>query len=217
MRDSSVKLSIDHVAVAVPDLDRASRALEMKSGHAATARIEQTAWGTDAVIMPLQHGFLELIAVQCAKTAAQSMIGRRVAAVATRGGGVVAWAVAPEGIEAFALSRGLLLQPGGRPVEAGGSAAYSWHMAGLVNAFFTDTPLLIRWDSTPANPYTVAALSAGRTLHGRFSAIDIDGEPAALDGWLGDVPRDFAVRRTQAGSPRLAVIAGADGAEIFVP
>ncbi len=210
-------LSIDHVAVAVLDLERAAGELQRRTGLAATTRLEQAAWGTAALIVPLRQGFLELIAVTAPLAAARSLIGSRIGAVAARGGGVVAWALAPPVIEEFAASRGLVVQKGMRAAADGGAAEYSWQMAGVVQAFFSDLPLTISWDSGGVNPHTAAAVRAGLGVDGRFTTIDVDADPVALEVWLGDEPRDFALRRTSHGGRRCAAIIQAGADEVWVP
>ena len=210
-------LSIDHVAIAVPDLDLAARDFDHRTGLAANGALHQEAWGTATRIVPLQRGFLEFIAVVNPLAAARSLIGRRVAKIGSGHGAIAAWAVSMPHIEQVAADRGLLLHSGARAAQEG-SPAHTWQMAGLATAFMSDLPLLIKWGGASVNPHSAPnGWQRGKDAEG-FAWIELEGETPPVDAWLGELPRDFELRVVSAGvGKRRAAIRCAGLEEILIP
>ncbi|MCW2985323.1 MAG: hypothetical protein JWR63_2893 [Conexibacter sp.] len=73
--------AIDHLVLAVTDLDAAAARLTAATGLAVTPGGEHPDWGTRNRIVPLGrgHGYLELVAVADPRAAAGSAFGRAVA------------------------------------------------------------------------------------------------------------------------------------------
>jgi hypothetical protein len=210
-------LSIDHVAIAVPDLELAARDFENRTGLAANGALHQEAWGTATRIVPLQRGFLEFIAVVDPLAAAQSLIGSRVAKLASGHGAIAAWAVSIPQLEQIAADRGLLLHSGARAAQDG-MPAHTWQMAGLATAFLSDLPLLIKWGGTSANPHSATnAGPRGKDAVG-FAWIELEGETPPVEAWLAELPLDFKLRSASAGvGKRRAAIRCAGLEEILIP
>src|SRR5260370_5021890 len=72
-------MDIDHVLVAVRNLEAAGRDMEMRHGLASIEGGTHPAWGTANRIVPLVDSYLELIAIVDPDKAADSVFGRWVA------------------------------------------------------------------------------------------------------------------------------------------
>lgn len=71
-----MELHLDHVLVAVPDLNAAGREIEVRHGLSSIEGGRHPAWGTANRIVPLGDSYLELVAVVDAAMAAESVFGR---------------------------------------------------------------------------------------------------------------------------------------------
>jgi Glyoxalase-like domain len=72
-------LELDHVLIAVADLNGAARDLESRHGLASVERGRHAGWGTANRIVPLGETYLELITVVDEAEAAASAFGRWIA------------------------------------------------------------------------------------------------------------------------------------------
>lgn len=92
-------LAIDHLVLAVHDLDAAAAELERSLGLRAGGGGRHLAFGTQNRLIWLGDSFLELVAIVDPAVAAQSWFGRLNQAVLERGEGLVTWAVASDALE----------------------------------------------------------------------------------------------------------------------
>ena len=93
-------LGIDHVIVAVPDLDRAAAELERAVGLRVGGGGRHEAHGTHNRLAWLGDAYVELMAVFDEQRAAESWWGREALAVARRGGGWLGMALASNDVDA---------------------------------------------------------------------------------------------------------------------
>ena len=77
-------IELDHVLIAVTDLDAAGREFEAHHGLSSVAGGRHPGWGTANRIVPLGDTYLELVAAVDAVEAAGNPFGRWVAAAADR-------------------------------------------------------------------------------------------------------------------------------------
>jgi hypothetical protein len=120
-------LRIDHVLLAVRDLDAAAAAVERSYGLGSVVGGRHEGHGTANRIVPLGgDAYLELVAVVDDQEAAGSDFGRRVRAAA---GSFLGWSVATDGIDVIAARLGLSAIRLERPNAEG--ARLSWRLAGL--------------------------------------------------------------------------------------
>jgi hypothetical protein len=94
-----VLLGIDHVVIAVPDLDEAARELERRVGVAATGGGRHPALGTQNRLAWLGDTYVELVSIADRRLAEGSWLGVPTIAALERGGGLVTWAVATNAID----------------------------------------------------------------------------------------------------------------------
>jgi hypothetical protein len=86
-------MRVDHVLYVTSDLDAAQRRVESELGVEVQPGGRHSGQGTHNRIVPLQGGYLELIAVHDPAEAEASPFGRLVAARVLHGDGLWAWAV----------------------------------------------------------------------------------------------------------------------------
>jgi hypothetical protein len=202
-------MKIDHIILAVDDLDRAAAELTAATGLATTPGGRHPDWGTANVIVPLGEGYLELVAVVDPGVAAATPFGR---AVAGNAGALAGWAVSTGDLDATAQRLGVATVAGRRTRPDG--TTLSWSMAGVDEALTRGLPFFLRWDDPAGNPARTPA--AHRTAPTGIAWLEHTGDAAALAGWLGPDGTALPLRPAPSGTAR-AGIALADGSEVVVP
>jgi hypothetical protein len=186
-------VELDHVLLAVRDLDGAAEYLEHEHGLDSYAGGNHPDWGTGNRIVPLGDCYLELIAIVDERTASVSDVGRWVAACATTTGAPIGWAVRPVDLDATVERLGMTAFEGSRARPDG--TTLRWRMAGIDRAFDRpELPWFIDWDDQGTYPG-----AANTPVDARVVRIELEGSRAGLDDWLGphDLPLD--VREGTAG------------------
>jgi hypothetical protein len=201
---------IDHIILAVADLDAAARSLRERTGLAAIPGGTHPDWGTANAVVPLRGAYLELVTVADPAVAAGTAFGRAVAAAGD--GALAGWAVGVDDVDAVADRLGVAVVRGRRAVTGGGTL--SWAMVGVEEALPRDLPFFLRWDDARANPARAAAPHDVEPLG--VAWVETGGDATALAAWLG--PHDLDVRAVPGAPPglRRAAIALRDGREILV-
>jgi hypothetical protein len=203
---------IDHLILAVTDLEASAAELRAQTGLAAVPGGTHPDWGTANAIVPLGGSYLELVTVVDSERAPGSAFGRAVAGAAD--GALVGWAVAPDDLDATAARLGLDQQRGRRAVAGGGTL--SWAMAGTEEAITRGLPFFLRWDDEASNPAHVTAPHDVEPTG--IAWVEVGGDRAALDAWLGG-PHDLDLRAAPAGTPpgpRRAAVALRGGGEVVL-
>jgi Glyoxalase-like domain len=196
---------IDHLILAVADLDAAAVELRARGGLATVPGGEHPAWGTRNAIVPLGDAYLELVTVADAERARGSAFGR---AVAQGAGTLVGFAVQPADFDA-ATARAGVDRVRGRRVRPDGSEL-RWSMAGAEEALPRGLPFFLRWDDPAGSPSRAPAPHA--VAPAGIAWLSWPADPQALDAWLGP-GHGLPIRQ---GPPRAAV-ALAGGGEVLVP
>ena len=93
-------LGIDHLVLAVGDLDAATAELEGALGLQAAGGGRHLAFGTQNRLIWLGDSYIELVSIVDPAVAARSWFGSLVLAQLGRGEGLVTWAVASDGLDA---------------------------------------------------------------------------------------------------------------------
>jgi hypothetical protein len=178
-------LELDHIALAVTDLDSAGTILRDGFGLASYAGGAHRSGATANRIVPLHGGaYLELIQVIDAVAAAADPLGTRVAqGIEAPDAALIAWAVRTSEIDAVASRLGIATTAMGRSLPDG--TRLSWRVAGIVAALESRyLPFFIEWDQPELHPSLVAA------PHGveapRIQALELAGDRTRLGDWLGD-------------------------------
>jgi catechol 2,3-dioxygenase-like lactoylglutathione lyase family enzyme len=170
-----MRLALDHVILAVPDLDRAADVLERVLGLRATRGGSHPTLGTENSVVPLGGAYLELVAVADEQAAMTSAFGRSALAARTEGPRSTGWVARTDDLETegpvVALSRET---PDGRRI--------TWRMAALERLGDEGVlPPLLSWDDeATAPPFADADHPAGHVTLDCVEIGDPDGELAAL-------------------------------------
>jgi hypothetical protein len=158
---------IDHVIVAAADLAAATARVEEQLGIAATGGGSHDGLGTHNRVLPVDGGFLEVLAVRDPGEAAQSVLGRllveRIGAV---GEGLLSWAVAVEDANAVMERLGVSAERVTRDGRTG-------QLAGLLEAL-----------STPPLPFFIQRPEASGPSG--FESIELAGDGRVVEAWLGE-------------------------------
>ena len=181
--------TLDHVILAVRDLEAVAVELRDELGLEARRGGRHPGWGTGNRIVSLGPAtYLEVVAVHDARAASATPFGRLVQEASKDGHGLAAWAVAvsEDELEAHAARLGLEITRHERPRPAGGMLR--WRLAGLERAIAEPLlPFFLAWDDPDVHPARDAAPPAGS-----LKRLELSGDAAALAAWLG--PNDLPVR-----------------------
>ena len=145
---------IDHLVIAVPDVDAAAAALDAAAGLRASGGGRHPGQGTVNRLVWFGDSYLELIGVYDPELARASWIGEPTLRALNAGGGLATWAVATDAIEADVgrlrdagsdlgeLTAGERIRPDGRIVR--------WRLASPPMLAFDGPPFLIEHDASAA-------------------------------------------------------------------
>jgi hypothetical protein len=186
-------LELDHVLLAVTDLDEAGRTIEAGFGVRSVAGGRHPGFGTANRIVPLGSAYLELVAVADPVEAAASVFGRWVAGADA--GRPMGWAVRTDDLDGVARRLGLAVSPGSRAAPDGRLLA--WRTAGLERAAAEPLlPFFIEWGAGTPHP--------GGGLDGPgIERLVLTGAQGRLEEWLGGLPDGVEVRP---GPPAVSAI-----------
>ncbi|HEU4674009.1 MAG TPA: VOC family protein [Candidatus Limnocylindrales bacterium] len=175
-------IELDHVLIAVADLDAAAADLDRRAGLASVAGGRHEAWGTANRIVPLGATYLELIAIVDPKLAATTTVGRWIERTAK--GRPMGWVLRTTDIDAVTDRLGLTAVAGSRLTPDG--RTLTWRTAGIDEASAEPSlPFFIEWG--PGTPHPGTASVAHRAGAVRLAGIDVTGDGERLVAWLGDV------------------------------
>jgi hypothetical protein len=182
---------IDHIIWATADLDAAAERLERDHGLRAGGGGRHDRMGTHNRIVPLGGGYLELLAVADADEAAGSPLGRAVTErLATVGEGLMGWAVSTDDVTVVAARLGTELAEITRQGFVGRLTGVAEAMAEPALPFFIE-----RGRDVP-DP-------AGDRGYGGITWVEVAGDGARLDAWLGGAELPVRVRP---GAPALLAV-----------
>jgi hypothetical protein len=126
-------LGIDHLVLAVRDLDAATAELEGSLGLQVGGGGSHPAFGTQNRLIWLGDSYLELVSVLDRAVAAQSWFGRLVEAELERGEGLVTWALASDALESdvagFQASGSSLGEPAAGERRRDDGSVVRWRVA----------------------------------------------------------------------------------------
>jgi Glyoxalase-like domain len=181
-------LRLDHVVLAVGDLDAGADRLLRDHGLASVPGGRHARWGAANRIVPLGETYLELIAVEDTAVASASMFGSAIARASIDGDRWLTWAVRDDRIEETAMRLGLVLEPGER--ERPDGEVLRWRNAGIEDPDLApELPFFIAWDVADAlHPGRVPIKHpSGATA---IEALEIGGDREELARWTdgADLP-----------------------------
>jgi Glyoxalase-like domain len=167
-------LALDHVLIAVSDLDAAGAALAGRTGLRSVPGGRHPGFGTANRIVPLGPAYLELVAVADPAQAAASAFGRWAAAAPP--GRPMGWAVRTDDLDGVAARLGLEIVPGSRSAPDG--ALLRWRMAGIEAAAAEPfLPFFIEWGED--TPFPGGGAGPG------IERLAVRGDAGRLERWLG--------------------------------
>jgi hypothetical protein len=193
-------LDIDHVLIAVGDLEKAAGDLEARFSVASIPGGHHTGWGTANRIISLGETYLELVAVIDKHEASQSAFGSWVARPHPHPNHPLGWAVRVNNLGPVAERLSLVMRAGSR-LRADG-VTLRWRTGGIERAASEPSlPFFIEWgQETPFPGGVVTSHAAGRV---ELRRLLLDGDAARLEEWLGPNQLPITMR---AGVPSVTEI-----------
>jgi hypothetical protein len=187
-------MELDHVLIAVDDLEAAAEEVEERFGLASVAGGRHHGLGTANRIVPLGETYLERVAVVDDADAAASGFGSWV------GGGerprLLGWCVRTDDLDAVAGRLSLTIADGARARPDG--TVLRWRMAGLEgSAEEPSLPFFIEWGA--GTPYPGEALTQSATI----DEVRPRGDPDRIAQWIGGANIPLSVSE---GDPALLAV-----------
>lgn len=204
-------LVIDHVVMAVRDLEAAAERLRERHGLTAVAGGHHARWGTGNRIAPLGASYVELLAVLDERVAKDTPLGRALLERTVDGDRWFALCLADDQIESTAARLGLTVEPGSRMRTDG--TEVRWRGAGIEDPRRTpDLPFFIAWETPEAHPGRMAAVhpSGARAI----TRVDVAGDEAAFRAWTGERP--VPVRFVEGSPGPVSVAIATSSAELLL-
>jgi hypothetical protein len=204
-----IGLRIDHVVLAVRDLDASGDRLLRDHGLASVRGGHHPAWGTANRIVPLGNSYVELLSVVDHAAGASTHLGRTLIDLSAAGDRWFSACLADDDLEATAARLGLEVVPGSRTRPDG--TVVSWRSAGIEAPSRPRwLPFFITWDVPPD-------LHPGRTHVEQAVAVDgierveLTGDPARMRAWVGEADVPLEVRPGEPASLDTVVVRSAEG------
>ena len=172
-------MELDHVLIAVTDLEAAAREFEARHGLASVDGGRHRDFGTANRIVPLGSTYLELVAVVDPSAAAASSFGWWVDRGATDEGRLIGWAVRTPALDAVAGRLELPVRSGSRVTPSG--TELRWRSAGIEEAIAEPClPFFIEWEEGVPYPGAVDAPRA------TIDRLVLEGSADRVAAWLGE-------------------------------
>jgi len=206
---------IDHVVLAVRDLDASAERLWEEHGLRFVAGGRHPRWGTANMIAPLGADYLELLGVVDEDVGTGTVLGRTLLDLSADGDRWFSVCLADEDVDATAARLGLTVQPGSRTRPDG--MEVRWRGAGIEErGADLWLPFFISWD-VPAVLHPGAAPAEHRVPVEGIAWAEVGGDEARLRDWLGGA--DAPIRVADHGDDRrvrAVAITMRDGDEIVL-
>jgi hypothetical protein len=187
-------LEVDHVLIAVGNLDEAAERYENEYGLTSVDGGTHPGWGTANRVIPLGREYLELIGVVDPDQALDHPFGRWMLERVADGDHLLRCCLRPQDIEQVAQRIGHEPVPGSRNLPEGESL--HWRLVGLEAAMSDNLPFFIEWNPESTHPGTQEVHHASQAMG--IAWVEIGGEPDKLRDWLGE---DVAAVRLVGGKP----------------
>jgi hypothetical protein len=208
-------LRIDHVVLAVRDLDASAERLWEEHGLRFVPGGRHPQWGTANMIAPLGSDYVELLGVVDDEVGLNTVVGRRLLDLSADGDRWFSVCLADDDIDATATRLGLTVQPGARTRPDG--TEVRWRGAGIEErGEELWLPFFIAWD-VPAGLHPGAAPAEHRVPVTGIAWVEVGGEKDRLREWLDGA--DAPIRVVEDGGRRRVRAVGLsvrDGAEIVI-
>jgi hypothetical protein len=181
MSMAAAVVEVDHIVIAVRDLDDATAQFEDRYGLTTIEGGRHPGWGTANRLVPLGLAYLELVTVVDKTEALSSDFGRWVSAM-LEGGSRFGWAVRTDDLNRKASRLDLEVGEGSRRSAAG--EMLHWRIAGVAQAARDSSlPFFIEWGAgTPLPGRATIVHRAGPVALGELT---INGNEQRVHEWLG--------------------------------
>jgi len=187
-------IELDHVLIAVADLEAAAHEVEDRYGLASIEGGRHQGLGTANRIVPLGETYLELVAVVDDSEAASAGFGRWVAEGDLPR--LLGWCVRTDDLDEAAERLGLAIADGSRARPDG--TVLHWRMAGLErSADEPSLPFFIEWG--PETPHPGEALAQSSNI----DQLRLQGDPDRIARWVGGANLPLAIGE---GKPALLAV-----------
>ena len=206
-------LRIDHVVLAVRDLDASAARLWDAHGLRFAPGGRHPQWGTANMIAPLGWDYVELLGVVDEDVGSSTVLGRNLMELSEDGDRWFSVCLADDDIDETAARLGLEVRPGARTRRDG--TEVRWRGAGIEErGEDLWLPFFISWD-VPAEHHPGAAPAQHRVPVEGIAWAEVGGDEARLREWLGAA--DVPIRVVEGDAGVLAVgVALRDGGEIVL-
>jgi catechol 2,3-dioxygenase-like lactoylglutathione lyase family enzyme len=207
-------LRIDHLVLAVRDLDASAERLREEHGLRFVAGGRHPRWGTANMIAPLGSEYVELLSVVDERVGSETALGNTLMDLSVDGDRWFSVCLADDDIDSTAARLGLTVRPGARTRPDG--VEVRWRSAGIEDrGGDLWLPFFISWDVPPEH-HPGAAPPEHLVDADGIAWAEVGGDEARMRDWLGgaDVPirvEDDADRRVRAVGISLR-----DGSEIVI-
>ena len=200
-----MEFSLDHVVLAVPDLEGASAALERRLGLRASPGGRHPALGTENGLVPVGGAYLELVAVADEDAAGSTAFGRAALSASQRGPRFAGWVARVDDLDRAAHAWGEPVVPMARLTPSG--ETITWRMIAVDRLGDGGAvPPLISWDDpSVAPPFMAPEHPAGTVTLDHVEIGDTDGVVRRL---LPQVVGVHLVAAPPAGVHALVVLVG---------
>ena len=207
-------LRIDHVVLAVRDLDASAERLWEEHGLRFLPGGRHPRWGTANMIAPFGSDYLELLGVVEQEVGSKTVLGRKLMELSADGDRWFSVCLADDDIDATAARLGLTVRPGARTRPDG--TEVRWRGAGIEErGEDLWLPFFISWD-VPAELHPGATPAGHRVDAEGIAWAEVGGEEARLRDWLGGADAPIRVVDDAARGVRAVGISLHDGSEIVV-
>ncbi|MFN2465589.1 MAG: VOC family protein [Candidatus Dormibacteria bacterium] len=199
-------LEVDHVLIAVGNLDEAAARFENEYGLTSIDGGRHPGWGTANRVVPLGREYLELIGVVDPDEALEHPFGRWMLDRVADGDHLLRCCLRPHDIEEVAQRIGHVPVEGSRHTPEGESV--HWRLVGLEAAMSENLPFFIEWSPGTPHPGSQDVRHPSNAMG--IAWVEIGGDPDKLRDWLGE---EVAAVRLVGGKPgvRSVGVIAADG------
>jgi hypothetical protein len=202
-------LRLDHVVLAVADIDAAASRLFDEFGLASVPGGSHDGVGTANRIVPLGETYVELMGIIDRDVAAQNPLGRYLGSFLEGGDRLLMWAVATDDIDWDAKRIGTKPNPWARHRPDG--VELTWRLAGVEGALADRSlPFFIQWDSSPDQHPGRDHAAHATDIEG-ITDLEVGGKAPVISRRLGGADLPVTVVKGGDSGPRAVTISTGAG------
>ena len=207
-----MSVDLDHVILAVSDLDATARRLESEHRLPSVPGGRHKGLGTENRIVPLGDAYIELMGVADRDEAQANPLGAWVLDRTAGGDAWLAWCLRTDDLDAVCGRLGLEPQAMSRARPDG--VELRWRLAGLDRAQDEPwRPFFIQWE-VPDDQLPGRTGGETQAAGARLAAVEVSADEAALRDWAGDLPGSVRITDGPPGV-RAVAVAGSGGMEVL--